>query len=256
MEGAGFMRNSTIGHMLSGLPHLKEFYMLGVIRINTFRNWEEQWSDPADLVLSEWACSNLEVFGCEIRGMPRRDTIRRDRDVSTSSDVMTEEELESIDIQRQVCAQLGKLIKLKELTLRVLCPAYQEERILSRLGQISTVRKWRRFLHHRYHDCLAMSLEYGLDLLGNLKELRRVGLEDMDVDIGNPAEQAWVAENWPLATIVHSRHTEAVLENNDDSDQDDESDDDANDDNVSHLHNDKCDLNDEFCNCVVDFLAE
>lgn len=53
-----------------------------------------------------------------------------------------------------------------------------------------------------------MSLESGLDLLANLGDLRRVDLEDMNVEIGNPAEQAWVAEHWPLATVVYARYPE------------------------------------------------
>ncbi|KAF9284987.1 hypothetical protein BGZ88_009721 [Linnemannia elongata] len=58
-------------------------------------------------------------------------------------------------------------------------------------------------------DCLAMGFETGLDLMVDLKDLRKVGLEDMDVDIGNFVEQAWAAYNWPHATIRYPGNPEA-----------------------------------------------
>ena len=46
-----------------------------------------------------------------------------------------------------------------------------------------------------------MTLDSGLDLSKNLKDLRVVGLEDMAVYIGRDKELSWVAENWPHAVI-------------------------------------------------------
>ncbi|KAG0372602.1 hypothetical protein BGX24_012817, partial [Mortierella sp. AD032] len=99
----------------------------------------------------------------------------------------------------------------------------------------------RRYNDHQSRNCLAMSLEGGLDLLHGLKELRKVGLVDMDVNIGNPAEQEWVKANWPHATIQFPGNPGAVwqiggYDNNDDSGSD--SDDSDNDSNVSRVEYD------------------
>ncbi|KAG0270998.1 hypothetical protein BGZ95_001268 [Linnemannia exigua] len=49
----------------------------------------------------------------------------------------------------------------------------------------------------RQFDCLAMTLDSGLDQLKGLRNLRTVELKDMEVHIGKPLEQKWVADNWP-----------------------------------------------------------
>ncbi|KAK3848421.1 MAG: hypothetical protein J3R72DRAFT_484640 [Linnemannia gamsii] len=54
---------------------------------------------------------------------------------------------------------------------------------------------------YRQYDCLAMTLESCLDLLKDLKELRTVGLQDMEIYIDGDKEQTWFAEYWPFATI-------------------------------------------------------
>ncbi|KAF9120644.1 hypothetical protein BGW39_011203 [Mortierella sp. 14UC] len=84
----------------------------------------------------------------------------------------------------------GRLIKLRELRLGLpvdpICyPDYQH-------GDREI---------YRQYDCLAMTLDSGLDLLRDLKELQIVGLEDMEVYIDGDKEQTWFAEHWPHATI-------------------------------------------------------
>ncbi|KAG9319081.1 hypothetical protein KVV02_008154, partial [Mortierella alpina] len=63
--------------------------------------------------------------------------------------------------------------------------------------------------YHRYdkacdrqYDCLAMSLESGLDLLGGLESLQVVALEDMEVGINDENEQKWVVEHWPRVRVL------------------------------------------------------
>ncbi|KAF9152777.1 hypothetical protein BG015_004732 [Linnemannia schmuckeri] len=80
-----------------------------------------------------------------------------------------------------------------------------------------------------------VAFEAGLDLLRDLKELRKVGLEDMDVNVGNFAEQAWVAYNWPHATVRYTGNPEAGPHINFDAPNSDSKRED-NDDNTNYEH--------------------
>ncbi|OAQ25911.1 hypothetical protein K457DRAFT_34923 [Linnemannia elongata AG-77] len=59
----------------------------------------------------------------------------------------------------------------------------------------------------RQYDCLAMTLESGLDILKNLGNLRTVGLEDMEIYIDGDKEQSWFAESWPHSTTGETDYT-------------------------------------------------
>ncbi|KAF9898296.1 hypothetical protein EC991_000311, partial [Linnemannia zychae] len=102
---------------------------------------------------------------------------------------------ESIAIQRLVYAKLARLTKLREL----------------RLGfpLDTSVRNYHRGdkEYYQQYGCLAMTLESGLDLLKGLKELRVVGLEDMEVYIDDDKEKTWFAQNWPNAVLKTDVYT-------------------------------------------------
>ncbi|KAF9906562.1 hypothetical protein EC991_000504 [Linnemannia zychae] len=179
VEGAWCLSSADIQELLCGLPKLKEFFVLSAA-YNCFPTDPEL--KASDLVASRWACENMEVFGCSIGDIPRPSP-------------KTIGYQESIDLQRQVCAQLGRLHKLRKLILKTPYPIYDAGNL-------------RSALFHQSCNCLALSLESGLDLLHNLKDLCKVGLEDMDVDIGNHEEQAWVKEHWPHATVCYPKNPE------------------------------------------------
>ncbi|KAK3848420.1 MAG: hypothetical protein J3R72DRAFT_428976 [Linnemannia gamsii] len=227
VEAAGYLSSLEIQELLCGLPKLKEFFVLGAVQLYVP---PDPSLNASDVVASRWVCTDLEIFGCTIKGVPRPDIAWGEGADDYASDYAsdTKAHRESIHLQRQVCAQLGRLTKLRELILRAPYPTYDT---LDR----------RRYIDHQSRNCLAMSLEGGLDLLHGLKELRKVGLVDMDVNIGYAAEQEWVKANWPHATIQFPGNPGAVWQiggygNNDDSDSD--SDDSDNDSNVSRVEYD------------------
>lgn len=216
VEGAWCLQSKEIQELLCGLPKLREFSLLGACSHDVP---PDPQLDASDIVASEWACTDLEVFGCEIIGLRRPPKPANGR---ASGPSKTKAEQDSIDLQRRVCAQLGKLKKLKELILRVPAPTFDDD---------FTPNNPRNTC-----DCLALGLETGLELLIDLKDLKKVGLEDMDVDIGNFAEQAWVAHNWPHTTIRYPGNPEAGPRINfyaPNSDSEAEDDDDEN--NYEHL---------------------
>ncbi|KAK3848422.1 MAG: hypothetical protein J3R72DRAFT_500189 [Linnemannia gamsii] len=182
VEAAWCLSSLEIQELLCGLPKLKEFLVLGAVQLYVP-------PDPSlkasDLVASQWVCTDLEIFGCTIEGVPPPDTKQQQGGGGGGGgnhNAKTKAHRESIHLQRQV-----------------------------------------RYNDHQSYNCLTMSLEGGLDLLHGLKELRKVGLEDMDVEIGNPAEQEWVKANWPHATIQYPGNPETgprlgIFGDNDDND--------------------------------------
>ncbi|KAF8933876.1 hypothetical protein BGZ58_006064 [Dissophora ornata] len=180
MESAPGFSSKYIQQLLCTAPKLKEFYLLGPERL---RDNVDGTLDVRDVVESEWVCTELEVFGCQIGNIPRPD-ITRTIDGHPASNYVVKGTLEeSIDLQRRVCSQLGRLTRLTELTLGTSFKSYW--------GGVPE--------YHRLYDCLSLALESGLDLLCDLKELQIFELNDMEVYIRRDEEWNWVKKNWPKA---------------------------------------------------------
>ncbi len=110
----------------------------------------------------------------------------------------------SYKVQRQVYTQLGKLTKLRELVLSL---SLESARLRHPVDLADY--EWEteglyydsRFQQaERQYECLSFTLESGLDLLRDLKELRVIKLNDMAVGIDGEEEQRWVKEHWPLVS--------------------------------------------------------
>ncbi|KAF9147039.1 hypothetical protein BG015_011376 [Linnemannia schmuckeri] len=183
LDGNYACYEEEINRMLCSLPNLKVFY-IGTSR----EDMRGGRLCAKEMVNSEWVCDNLEVFGCGIKGIPRPDIKPANKYVRAG----TAEE--SLELHHQVYAKLGKLTKLRELTLRsrVIRPAYW--------GPPPKVDIYRQY------DCLAMTLESGLDLLKDLKDLERVVFYDAEIGLHKRAQQKWVIENWPKADIRCSQY--------------------------------------------------
>ncbi|KAG9061198.1 hypothetical protein KI688_007536 [Linnemannia hyalina] len=175
------MSSKSIQQFLCSAARLKEFSIIGDSRNSDNK---DLFLDAHDVVSSDWVCTELEVFGCQIGGIPRPD-ITQDIAGKPAVDYIKEgTHQESLDLQRGVYSQLGRLTKLKELILGVA--------VVPRWGD-DDIRRQR----NRQYDCLAMTVESGLDLLKDLKELENVVMDDMEVYISDDKEEAWVKKNWP-----------------------------------------------------------
>ncbi|KAG0276310.1 hypothetical protein BGZ95_007703 [Linnemannia exigua] len=84
----------------------------------------------------------------------------------------------SVRIQQQICQQLGRLTKLRELTLE----GYQSD-LEDQEGQ--------------FMDCLHLTLKTGLDYLRPLrKNLEKLVVNQLDEELCGRAEMEWIAQNW------------------------------------------------------------
>ncbi|KAF9903446.1 hypothetical protein EC991_003819 [Linnemannia zychae] len=180
-------RSEHLNTLLCTTPNLKELYFPG----NTSVSYGGRLR-ASDIVQSEWACTNLKVFACQIVSINRPGLTDECHFVDSDGSVTQGGTVqESIDLQRSVYTHLARLKSLQELQLGFIFDefstytGYEEE--------CST--------HFQQWDCLAMTLESGLDLLKDLKELRIVRLHNMTVGIDQYAEQEWVKKNWPHAKI-------------------------------------------------------
>ncbi|KAG0371619.1 hypothetical protein BGX24_001428 [Mortierella sp. AD032] len=187
IEVNSLLDSHQTNHLLCSAPNLKEIYFAW--------NYELAWGSRMDaraIVQSDWICNNLEVFACQIGEIPRPDITRDIYYRKARVFTCPGSPQYSIELQRQVYSKLAKLTKLRELrlgfVLDTIHPSYGRE----------------REEYYRQYQCLAMTLESGLDLLKGLQNLRVVDLSNMEIYIDGDEEQRWFAEHWPNATILET----------------------------------------------------
>ncbi|KAF9541812.1 hypothetical protein EC957_002647 [Mortierella hygrophila] len=170
-----------IDRLLCSLPKLKEIDF--EFNCLTNRGGRLEVTAVAD---SDWVCLDLEVFGCAIKGIPRPE-IPRTPIIDGKVRQGTREE--SLDLQRRVYTKLAKLTKLRELRLSSELDEWTDE-----YRKINKKHIWQ-------YDCLSMTLESGLDVLKDLRDLRLVVLWYLENGISNAEETKWVQTNWPQVEI-------------------------------------------------------
>ncbi|KAF9903445.1 hypothetical protein EC991_003818 [Linnemannia zychae] len=188
-DGLSGVEGHHVNTLLCSAPNLKEIYCYSCSRDRIFG----PWLDAKTMADSNWICSGLEIFACEIRGIPRPDITRDICGQPARYRVMRGTLVESLALHHQIYAKLGQLVKLRELTLGL--PLDSENSYLAQRDQA----------YYRQFDCLAMTLESGLDLLRGLRNLKMVTLFDMEVYVDGYEEQSWLREHWPNA-VVQSTH--------------------------------------------------
>lgn len=190
LEGDYVSGAKPINRLLCLLPNLREFCFLGnrlVGRGGTL--------DAEEIVKSDWVCSNLEVFGCEIGNIPRPDITRLIAGEPADARVKSGTPQESMDLQRQIYAKLAKFTKLRKLSLGF--PVNYNSSAYRRANKDYFVQ----------FDGLAMTLESGLDLLKDLKELEEVELHLLEFGTRSYAEEEeWMKTNWPKVNVGQTFH--------------------------------------------------
>lgn len=201
--------SESIQELLCTAPSLRRFHS---VAISSFV--KEATLDARDLVQSEWVCSSLESFACKITHIPRPDltlqsTIeefianqnRFELDygptlaASFSSLSLGYSINESRRLQAQVYNQLARLPHVQDLILDTKRYTFGSRRygfgpsVIQENGEV--------FKDCRQPDGLSMTLASGMDVLKNLRKLKRVALGGIPVGFDNEAEKAWREEHWP-----------------------------------------------------------
>lgn len=186
-----------------------------------------------DLVQGEWACKDLETFHCAIKDIPRPDIKTRKNGQPLVGRMHRGDSMEeSFRVQRLVYEQLGRLRKLRELVLGYRsCDGDERfgglvtdedlwwEQGIAEADYYSADSLTYTINSHEgtgidvdegkeqdeededmptelLYDCLAMSLESGLELLGGLTELKWLSLEGISHCVKD-VERKWMANQWP-----------------------------------------------------------
>jgi len=147
----------------------------------------------------DWACLQLESFKCRIGGIPRPD-IRARTNGRPLEGILNDPNRyttqESRAIQRKVLPQFGRLTKLREITLGL--PNLEGDTITWAEEEAEGDYYQRNdFQRDRQYECLSLSLQDGLDLLKDLKQMRRLRADRMIVRLSDTQEQEWIKEHWP-----------------------------------------------------------
>lgn len=177
--------DAFMGQLLESSPRLKHLIFAHS------KDYRMPWSKISET--SNWACRDLEVF--------RVPFIYRW--------YMFDAGEERNRFQKQLYRQLGRLTKLKEL---IFGEMEDDELILDKGDGYGGQRQPRYYqpfisdgIHPRYFLVSSfyspgMTLESGMDVLRDLKQLRRVGLKGLKTHafLKSEKDRVWVKENWPL----------------------------------------------------------
>ncbi|KAG0279585.1 hypothetical protein BGZ95_000783 [Linnemannia exigua] len=183
--------------VLGSAPRLKRFVVVSARKVPVK-------IDPSFVEEMDWVCRDLEVFRIMMNmnrahDRPHKGGRRNDNGESIVSATDMVQYAEGLSAQRKVYRQIGQLTKLKEL---IIGDIENDELSHNPFMKLARDRSGSRFSRHYpnsrpSHD---NNLTSGLDLLGNLKQLRRVGLIDMESGGFMECEEdkVWVKEHWPL----------------------------------------------------------
>ncbi|KAG0227845.1 hypothetical protein BGW41_003660 [Actinomortierella wolfii] len=166
------------------------------INANTFINYIDDIADNQKNVeqkqqqqrqqyrqLRPWKCENTLIdFRVHIDGIPRNDW---------------NEECpgQSHDLQEQVLARLGRFHNLQRLELGI-----SEER-LQLFEEDFEVECYSFDLPKYQYECVDMTLENGLGMLHQLRQLRHLVVGNMATHIG-PKEAEWMIQHWPRLRVI------------------------------------------------------
>ncbi|KAG0048148.1 hypothetical protein BGZ83_006845 [Gryganskiella cystojenkinii] len=187
--------SASIQKLLCSAPKLKRFD-----NYPEFPTWEEK---KALALMAKDIIESSENW-CLIGGIPRPELEFRTNGRPLHDDPLNDPDLHSIMesqmIQRQVLSQLGRLTQLKEITLGLdtldTDTGNHDLHILEGENE-GAYFDYADFQFQRQYTCLELSLESGLDRLQGLKNLRRLHVENMAVEIEGPQEKEWIKTHWP-----------------------------------------------------------
>lgn len=204
LDGYPALSSEFLQRLLCSAPNLKRFDVIARDR----SYWNERGLNAEHIVSSsqDWVCLFLESFKCRIGNIPRPDVTKRTngRPFSNDDPMHSGSMEDSRAVQRAIYRQLGRLTKLKTLILGrddvdydqdvEMYESYSEGEYF---GGGSTVQAGYQY------ECLDMTIESGMDLMGGLKDLRHLELDAMAVGvdlkawIGAEGDLVWMKENWP-----------------------------------------------------------
>ncbi|KAF9322736.1 hypothetical protein BGZ91_004081 [Linnemannia elongata] len=192
LDGSSRLPSFAIQQLLSSAPNLRR---LDAIRKD--RSLDPDFELDANDVASgkPWVCSKLESLKVRIIGVPRPDLTRRSNGRPLEGPLHQGTMEESRRIQLGVYQQLGRLTNLKQLVLGhddvdVTRGCLHDER----MSEGEYYREGDAIQKGHQYECLEMTVESGIDAMAEMRELRVLELEAMEV---GELDRRWTEKNWP-----------------------------------------------------------
>ncbi|KAF9131577.1 hypothetical protein BGW39_001626 [Mortierella sp. 14UC] len=153
--------------------------------------------DPVTGKFRPWQCeSTLKVFAAMVTGIPRPEVTmtyhgfpRQDHEPAVLQEAYPDQ---SQQLQRQVYERLARFTHLQDLELGEEVRYSEDEEVFISAADGQLVYNDTGY----QYDCLDISLRNGLDLLSNLKEMKRLNFIRMATAVGVEDVQ-WMVNNWP-----------------------------------------------------------
>ncbi|GJJ71980.1 hypothetical protein EMPS_04337 [Entomortierella parvispora] len=210
IQGCSGISSANIQQILTTAANLKQFRALTPHRSP---HSSDLALDAEDLIRSSWVCLGLESFRCVITGVPRPDIKHKMNGRPLTGRLHEFSLQDSYHVHRQVYEQLSALTRLKELRLgfSIWDSGWREnfyedeenEGEYSEIGQrmAQDDRVFRPYTPRhlelgRQYECLALTLESGLDILRTLTELEVIDFRRMQIGYWRESEQLWAREHW------------------------------------------------------------
>lgn len=169
-----------------------------------------------DVIRSRWVCQSLEILKVVIDQIPRPDLWERTNGRPLEGPMHEGSSMEeSFQIQRLVYEQLGSLRQLRMLVLGISMRAQEWNDVIyeAEVQSETVFLDLDRPQQGRQYECLSFTLESGLGLLGGLKRLETLQLQNMAATgFESFEEQQWAEQNWPCLVEVFTREEDGLID--------------------------------------------
>ncbi|KAF9958612.1 hypothetical protein BGZ72_000110 [Mortierella alpina] len=203
------LTSSEIQQFLCSASQLRKFVIEPVLPSTSGR------LHARDVIRSRWACQSLEILKVVIDGIPRPDLWARTNGRPLEGPMHEGSSMEeSFQIQRRVYEQLGSLSRLRMLDLGISMRAQEWDNVVyeAEVQSETVFLDLDRPQHGRQYECLSFTLESGLGLLGGLKMLETLQLQNMAAGFENLKEQQWAEQNWPCLEEVLTLEEDGLID--------------------------------------------
>ncbi|KAG0341642.1 hypothetical protein BG000_008454 [Podila horticola] len=145
-----------------------------------------------------WVCRDIERLHLEVQGIPRNGGVTDNQGQGTGEESLVLDLSKARELSIGVYELIGQLTKLWELDLGgyTHLPDSLEHTRAGCFRSFEMTFEVVDRVHPFLNNSLELSLASGLDRLAGLRNLRRIGVQEVDLSIGQE-ELDWMKEHWP-----------------------------------------------------------
>ncbi|KAG0079484.1 hypothetical protein BGZ93_003178, partial [Podila epicladia] len=179
--------SSAVAYVLTNCSRLKSFVGKG-----------HMIDAPQVVEGATWVCRDIERLHLEVQGIPRIGGTADSQGQEANDKSVVLDISKAKELSTEMYKRIGQLTKLRELDLGGFThlPDRLEYTMVGTYRSFESTFEWVDHVHPFLNNSLDLSLASGLDRLAGLKNLRQIGVQEMDLCIGHK-ELEWMKEHWP-----------------------------------------------------------